>query len=308
MIEVKNLKLNINNIDILNELSFDIPDNAVMCILGNKNSGKSSIFKVLTGTYKNYYGEVLYNGIDINDLSECKIDILHDTREKDPDITVNEYLNFYGSIYGKENNDELDAYINDMLRKFSLMSYKYTSLDQIDNENYKLVELIRISINNPDIILFDNLFSSDNVDFNEKLLEYIKGLIGKKTLVFASRSLNHIEGIVTHLAVLENGNLVTYGKKEDVYKKAELSNKIELEVIDKLQDAVEVLKKNPDVTNIVYNDKIISFSIVANITYSNARNQVEAAILKELVDNDIEVYSFKKQRVRFEQLFGRIKG
>lgn len=308
MIEIKNLKLNINNIDILNELSFDIPDNAVMCILGNKNSGKSSIFKVLTGTYKNYYGEVLYNGIDINDLSECKIDILHDTREKDPDITVNEYLNFYGSIYGKENNDELDAYINDMLRKFSLMSYKYTSLDQIDNENYKLVELIRISINDPDILLFDNLFSSDNADFNEKLLEYIKGLIGKKTLVFASRSLNHIEGIVTHLAVLENGNLVACGKKEDVYKKAELSNKIELEVIDKMQDAVEVLKKNPDVTNIVYNDKIISFSIVANITYSNTRNQVEAAILKELVDNDIEVYSFKKQRVRFEQLFGRLKG
>ncbi|MBR0038914.1 MAG: ATP-binding cassette domain-containing protein [Lachnospiraceae bacterium] len=308
MIEIKNLKLNINNIDILNELSFDIPDNAVMCILGNKNSGKSSIFKVLTGTYKNYYGEVLYNGIDINDLSECKIDILHDTREKDPDITVNEYLNFYGSIYGKENNDEMDAYINDMLRKFSLMSYKYTSLDQIDNENYKLVELIRISINDPDILLFDNLFSSDNADFNEKLLEYIKGLIGKKTLVFASRSLNHIEGIVTHLAVLENGNLVACGKKEDVYKKAELSNKIELEVIDKMQDAVEVLKKNPDVTNIVYNDKIISFSIVANITYSNTRNQVEAAILKELVDNDIEVYSFKKQRVRFEQLFGRLKG
>lgn len=308
MIEIKNVKLNIDNIDILNEISFDIPDNAVMCILGNRNSGKSSIFKVLTGSYKNYYGEVLYNGVDINDLTECKIDILHESREKDPDINVNEYLSFYGSIYGKENNDELDTYINNMLKKFSLMSYKYTSLDQIDNENYKLVELIRISINNPDVILFDNLFSSDNVDFNDKLLEYIKSLIGKKTLVFATRSLNHIEDIATHLVVLENGNLVAYGKKEEVYKRAELSNKIELEVIDKMQEAIEVLKKNQDITNIVYNDKIISFSIVQNITYSDKRNQIEANILKELVDNGIEVFSFKKQRVRFEQLFGRLKG
>lgn len=307
MIEIKSLKLNINNIDILNELSFDIPDNAVMCILGNRNSGKSSLFKVLTGTYKNYYGEVLYDGVDINYLSDCKIDILHETREKDPDITVNEYLNFYGSIYGVENENELDAYINDMLKKFSLMSYKYTSLDQIDNENYKLVELIRISINDPNVILFDNLFSSDNVDFNEKLLEHIKGLTGKKTLVFASRSLNHIEDIVTHLAVLENGNLIACGRKEEVYKRAELSNKIEIEVIDKMQEAIEVLKNNSDVTNIVYNDKIISFSIVQSITYSSARNQVEAVILKELIDNGIEVYSFKKQRVRFEQLFGRLK-
>ena len=144
--------------------------------------------------------------------------------------------------------------------------------------------------------------------FNDKLLEYIKSLIGEKILVFATRSLNHIEDIVTHLVVLENGNLVAYGKKDEVYKRAELSNKIELEVIDKMQEAVEVLKKNQDVTNIVYTDKLISFSIVPNITYSNMRNQIEADILKELVENNIEVYSFKKQRVRFEQLFGRLKG
>ena len=75
-----------------------------------------------------------------------------------------------------------------------------------------------------------------------------------------------------------------------------------------MQEAIEVLKKNQDITNIVYTDKIISFSIVPNITYSNTRNQIEADILKELVENNIEVYSFKKQRVRFEQLFERLKG
>ena len=308
MIEIKNIKLNISNIDILNEISFDIPDNSVTCILGNKNSGKSSIFNILTGVYKNYYGEVLYNGKDISYSNNLKIDILHAAREKDPDITVNEYLKFYGDIYGTYSKKDLEAYIDTMLRKFSLMSYKYTSIDMIDIENYKLVELIRISINDPQIILFDNLFSSDNVDFNDKLLEYIKNLIGHKTLVFASRSLNVIEEIATHIVVIDAGNLVAYGKKEDVYKKAELSNKIEIEVLDRMADAIEILKDNPDITNIVYNDNIISFSIVSSISYSEERSKVEAVILKKLVDNGIEVCSFKKQRVRFEQLFGRLKG
>lgn len=308
MIELKNVKLNVSNIDILNELSFDIPDNSVVCILGNKKSGKSSILKILTGVYRNYYGEVLYDGKDLNDFKECKIDILHDTREKDPDITVSEYLKFYASIYKSHEINDLETYIDNMLKKFSLMSYKYTSLDSIDNENYKLVELIRISINDPQVILFDNLFSSENADFNERLLEYIKELIGHKTLVFASRSLSHIEEIVTHIVVLDTGNLVAFGEKEDVYKKAELSNKIEIEVMNNMQDAISVLYDDPNIANIVYNDKIISFSIVSNITYSNERNQVEADILKKLVDNGVEVYSFKKQRVRFEQLFGRLKG
>lgn len=307
MIELKNVKLNIDNIDVINELSFSIPDNSVVCILGNKNSGKSSIFKMLTGIYKNYYGEILYDGKDLNDIKDCKIDILHESKEKDPDITVNEYLRFYGDIYNKFAKDELDSYIDMMLKKFSLMSYKYTSIDLIDSENYKLVELIRISINNPPVILFDNLFSSDNSDFNDKLLEYIKELIGHKTLVFASRSLNHIEEIATHIVVLETGNLIAFGKKEEVYKKAELSNKIEIEVIDNMQEAVDILKENPNISNIVYNDKVISFSIVSYITYSDDRKQVEADILKKLVDGGIEVCSFKKQRVRFEQLFGRLK-
>lgn len=308
MIEFKNVKLNVNNIDILNELSFDIPDNSVVCILGNKKSGKSSIFKILTGVYRNYYGEVLYDGRDLNDFKECKIDILHDTREKDPDITVNEYLKFYASIYKKNKIGDLESYIDGMLRKFSLMSYKYTSIDSIDKENYKLVELIRISINDPQVILFDNLFSSENADFNERLLEYIKELIGHKTLVFASRNLSHIEEIVTHIVVLDTGNLVAFGEKEEVYKRAELSNKIELEVLSNMQEAISVLYNNPNIANIVYNDKIISFSIVSNITHSNERNQVEADILKKLIENGVEVYSFKKQRVRFEQLFGRLKG
>lgn len=308
MIELKNLKLNIDNIDILNELSFSIPDNSVFCILGNKNSGKSSIFKILTGVYKNYYGEILYDGQDLDDIKKCVIDILHDTREKDPDITVSEYLKFYGGIYNSLSDKDLETYIDTMLKKFSLMSYKYTSIDLIDNENYKLVELIRISINNPQVILFDNLFSSDNTDFNEKLLEYIKELIGHKTLIFASRSLNHIEEIVTHIAVLETGNLVAFGKKEEVYKRAELSNKIEIEVLDNMQTAIDILKDDSEIDNIVYNDKIISFSIVSDIAYSNDRNQVEAEILKKLINGGVEVYSFKKQRVRFEQLFGRLKG
>lgn len=308
MITFKNVKLNINNMDILNDVSFELPDNEILCIVGNKHSGKSSLFKLLTGVYRKYYGEIYYNGVDINDLKTLDIDILHETREKDPDINVNEYLKFYGSLYKKMDKETLDKYIDRMLKKFSLMSYKYTDINTLDHENYKMLELIRISINDPKVILFDNLFSSENSDFNENLIEYIKTLIGKKTLIFATRNLNHIEDLATYIAVIDAGSIVAYGKKEDVYKMAELSNKIEIEVIDKMPEAIEILKKEENISSIVYNDKMISFSIVSNITYSDKRNQVEAEVLKKLVDSGIKVYSFKKQRVRFEQLFGRIKG
>ena len=308
MIECKNVKLNIYNIDILNDISLSINDNSVTCILGNKNSGKSSLLKLLVGRHKHYYGEILYNGKDINDVKGMDIDIIHDTRENDPYISVIEYLQFYGAIYKKHNEEELNSYIDNMLRTFSLMSYKYTSIDLLDNESYKLVELIRVLINDPKVILFDNLFSSDNIDFNNKLFDFIKTLIGKKTLVFAARSLNYIESIVDYIGILDAGTLVIYDKKENVYKKAELSNRIEIELIGGMAEAIEVLKANDNITNLVYDDNMISFSMVSSIAYTVKRNEVESDILSKLISKGIKVYSFKKQRVRFEQLFSRIKG
>lgn len=307
MIELKNVKLNISNIDILNDVSLTIEDNLVTCFLGYKNSGKSSLLKLLTGRYKNYYGEVLYDGKDINELKDIQIDILHETRENDPDITVVEYLKFYGEIYNKYSVEELETLIDKMLKKFSLMSYKYTSINLLDNENYKLIELIRILINDPKVILFDNLFSSENTDFNSKLFEYIKTLIGKKTLVFAARSLNYIEGIIDYIGIMDTGSLIVFDKKENVYKQVELSNKVELEVIDKFNEAIEILKNNDKIANLVYDDNMISFSLVSDIAYASDRKIIESEILSELVKNGVKVSSFKKQRVRFEQLFARVR-
>lgn len=307
MIELKNIKLNIQNIDILNDISFNIEDNSVTCILGNKNSGKSSLLKLMANIHRDYYGEVLYDGKDINELKEINIDMIHETREKDQDISVIEYLQFYGSIYNKFSDEELNKFIDEMLKKFSLMSYKYTALSILDNENYKLVDFIRVLINNPKVILFDNLFSSDNTDFNERLLELVKTFVGKKTLVFTARSLNYIEGITTHIGIIDAGSLIAYGKKEDVYKQAELSNRIEIEVLSGLQEAVELLKDNEKIANIIYDDSKISFSMISDLAYRRERSKLEGDILKQLIDNDIKVYSFKRQRVRFEQLFGRIK-
>jgi hypothetical protein len=41
---------------------------------------------------------------------------------------------------------------------------------------------------------------------------------------------------------------------------------------------------------------------------SNNRTEIESEILNTLIDNGVKVYSFKRQRARFEQLFERLIG
>ena len=306
MIEFKNLKLNLKSIDILNDISFSVPKNKVCCFVGNKNTGKSSILKIIAGVYKNFYGEVYIDGVDINDNQKIKIDIINESKENDQYLTVSEYLEFYGKIY---NNKDISKYIDMMLRKFSLTSYKFTTLDNIDKETFKLIDLIRVLLNDPDIILFDNLFFSDNIDYNELLFDFIKTLVGKKTLVFTARNLNYISEICDYLGVLDNGSLITYGKRDDVFRTAEIFGRFEVEVLDRVSDAVEILRDDDNIINILYEDNNILFTIAPTSDTPKLINikKLEYDIIKRLVDSGIKICSFKKQQVRFEHLFSRLK-
>lgn len=302
MIEFKKVKLNINNIDILSDISFSIADKKTVCFLGNKSSGKTAILKLISGIYKSFEGEILIDGIDIKKEHKLKVGILNDKIEIDNDISVYDYLSFYGNIYHTKDKNELDTFIDDKLSEFSLMSYKHTFLGQIDKETYKFIDLIRVLIDDPDIILFDNIFFGDNVEYHERMYNYIKTMLKKKTIIFASRNTNFIEDICDYYGILDRGHLVIFDKKNEVHRYADIANKIEVEIISNVDNAVNILKNNKSVVDISYSDNNITFSIVSSEDDKHIKS-IESSILKELIDNGVKVYSYRKQQVRFEQLF-----
>lgn len=305
MIEFKNVKLNIKNIDVCNDVSFKIENNTTSCFLGNKNAGKSSILKMLAGVYKNYFGEIIINGVDLDYNKDVRIDLAHDNVEKDKNLTTNDYLEFYGSIYDRMQKKELDDFIDKKLRDFSLMSYKHTNLNLLDKETFKLIDIIRVLINDPDIILFDNLFFSDSVEYRETVTSFLNSIQHKKTIIFASRNLNNLENFVDNIGVIERGVLIEFGKKNDVFKKANILQRIEVEVIGDIESAINVLEGDERVINMIFDRNVIVFSI-ANENYSltekNIKN-IEYDLLKKLIDRGVKVNSFKTQLAKFSELF-----
>lgn len=298
MIEFKNVKLNTSSIDILNDISFEIADNTVTCFLGAKNTGKTSILRLLAGVHDNYYGEIFIDGKYLED-SDKKIAMIFDERELNSDMTVNEYLLFYGSLCGKD-KEYMEQYIDMMLKKYSIMSYKHTDVDLLDLQSYKLLQIIRALINDPDIIMFDNIFMEDSAEYNDKIHNILKQYIGTKTIIFASRHLSHLEGICDNIGVLEAGSLIAFGDKNEVYKNAEMKKKVEVRFIGNEKDIIDILSEEKNVSDISYSDGRVIFSF-------DGDEKDETLILKKLIDRGMQVYSFKKEAVRSEQLFGRLK-
>ena len=70
VLEIKDLKASVNNVNILNNLNLKIYKGEIHAIMGPNGSGKSTFSKVVAGhpSYKLESGNIFFLGIDINDL------------------------------------------------------------------------------------------------------------------------------------------------------------------------------------------------------------------------------------------------
>ena len=294
MIKFENVSLKLKERVVLSNVSFEIEDKSVVCFIANRTKSKAYILKIIAGIYKNYDGNVFIDGKNIKDNIDTKISMIFDVDEKDDNMTVYEYLKFYANL-SEIKTDQCEEYINSSLKNLEIMSYKYTLMSDLNKNLLKLVGIIRAMIKDPNILLIDGLFSGTDINFNYMLLNYIKKLVENKTIIFDNTKIEYIEDICTDIGVLIDDNLLVYGKKDDVYKKASLNKKIEIVVNGDVMPAINLLKQYDGITNIMYDDKMITFAII-----SSEFSQDE--VLKKLIDNNIKIYSYKNENLTKEQL------
>ena len=70
---VKNLDLSLGSKIILDNINFKIKKGETLGLIGQSGSGKTTISRCLTGFYKNYNGEIKYDGINIREISRYKL-------------------------------------------------------------------------------------------------------------------------------------------------------------------------------------------------------------------------------------------
>ena len=57
-------------VDILKDFSMELRDGVHYAIVGENGAGKSTLIKLLTGLYRDYEGEILYNGIEMRNFPQ----------------------------------------------------------------------------------------------------------------------------------------------------------------------------------------------------------------------------------------------
>ena len=195
----------------LNNISFSINKGETIGIIGENGSGKSTIFRVLSGVTRPDKGEVVVRG-RISPVLELFSGLHHEFTGRE-----NIYLN--GSILGLTNK-EIDEKFDEITDFAELGDFI-----NVPVKKYSSGMLLRlgfsIAVNvNPDVLLIDEVLAVGDTFFQNKCIERIREFKRlTKTIVLVSHELNLIQQFCDRVIWLKHGEIAAVGNPEDVVRK-----------------------------------------------------------------------------------------
>ena len=217
MLEFKDIyfKYDEDNEPMMENLSFNINEGEFISIIGPSGCGKSTIFRLINGLEKIQSGQVLVNGMSIDNIKNYSAfmpqkDLLFPWR------TIGENLSIPLELK-KINKNERNEKIKSMLSEIGLAAYKDKYPKDLSGGMKQRVSFARTLLTESELLLLDEPFSAldslTRMAMQEWILDMWKDL--NKTILFITHDVEEAILLSKSIFVVVD-RPITYLKKVDV--------------------------------------------------------------------------------------------
>ncbi len=304
MIKIQHIYKRYRSVHALEDLSLEIPQGAIFGLIGPNGAGKTTLLRILGALIPPTTGQVWFGNEEVTQSPttiQRKVGYMPDFFGVYPDLTSEEYLEFYAGIHGISRRKRSNV-VSDLLELVDLTSKRDALVETLSRGMQQRLCLARALIHDPDVLLLDEPASGldprARVEFRE-LLRTLQGM--GKTVVISSHILLELAEICSDIAIIRAGQLVMAGNVEQVTHSLGGGNQIEVRVLERATDAKQLLKEMAEISNLL-NENEDGEVIQAEFS---GDNQALHRILAELMAHDIPVVSFAPRRAvdRLEEVY-----
>ncbi len=160
MLKVENLKVRYGAIIAVKDVSLEVSEGEMLCLLGANGSGKTTTMLAIAGALKAASGTIRFNGEDITSFSPESvlrkgIAMVTENREVFPDLTVRENLILGGFIHRRKRQQSRHD-IEQMLELFPVLRERQNQQSGTlsGGEQQQLV-IARAMMSRPKLLLLD---------------------------------------------------------------------------------------------------------------------------------------------------------
>lgn len=218
VIEFKNVSFKYDDKLVLKHVSFKIPENSLITLVGEYGSGKTTIFNLLLRFYNIDTGNILIDNLDIYKYSKEKYSSIISVVNQNTfmfDFSIKDNLSVGNSSFKDQVNVCKKVGIHDhiMSLKDGYNTVLKENADNLSGGQKQLLSLARVMLINPKIILLDEVTSSLDPKTSRKIFELINELKGSHTILIITHNKKIME-LSDNLILLEKGKIMGVGNHE----------------------------------------------------------------------------------------------
>ena len=247
-------------------------------------------------------GEVEIGGLDVySDGKELRrrIGYVPDFFGVYDNLKVSEYMEFFASCYGITGL-QARTRCHTLLEQVRLEDKEDFFVDGLSRGMKQRLCLARALIHDPDLLILDEPASGLDPRTRVEYTAILKELRDQgKTLLVSSHILSELSELCTSIGIIEQGRTVLQGSMDQIFARINSSNPLLISIFSQKEKALAILKSHPCVQTIAVQGDEIKLGFLGD-------RQDEALLLQQLIDADVMVSSFMREKGSLESLFMQI--
>jgi len=305
VIETRYLTKVYRDLVALDKLSLTIDQGDIYGFIGPNGAGKTTTIRILATLLRPTSGQAFVCGYSVNGQAKHirrKIGYVPDEFGVYEDMTVNEYLEFFASLYEIIGKDRKRV-IRDVLELTDL-SYKQTAeVDSLSRGMRQRLALARVLIHDPDVLLLDEPASGLDPRARIEIRELLKELRNMgKTILISSHILSELSELCNKVGIIERGKLLFTGSVEEILAKVRSNDVALVQVREAPEQAAAALLEH---------DLITRAEVLADregwIEVELAKGADDVSfVTRLLIERSFSVLSIREQEIDLEEAFMQV--
>lgn len=213
--DVRNLSKNFGPVKALDSLSFSMPTNATVAVIGHNGSGKTTLLETIMGIQRPSRGEIDLSAELADAPLREKIGVVLQKNNFYESATTLELLRLFSTYYSGPVRP-----IDDLVDRLDLSPFLHKRYGSLSGGMQQKVNLALAFLNDPTIVILDEpttgLDPLARLDFWATLRDLCDG----RLVLVSSHYMSEVQENCTHLVHLDRGKLRYAGRIEPLLEQA----------------------------------------------------------------------------------------
>ena len=234
LIRLRDLCMAFDDEPVLNNINLYINDKEFLTLLGPSGCGKTTTLRIIGGFATPTSGDVLFDGVRINDVPPYKrqINTVFQKYALFPHLNVFENIAFglrmqrrpdpndpTGKKLVKIPEDEIRERVMEMLEIISLKGFEHRKPDALSGGQQQRVAIARALVNKPKVLLLDEPLGALDLKLRKDMqieLKRIQQQVGI-TFIYVTHDQEEALTMSDTIVVMDRGFIQQIGTPEDIY-------------------------------------------------------------------------------------------